>query len=104
MRIQRSEHGTKIWLSANDTYNWAHKPGAAWPCSDLSGRRVFAEFAKNGDLVDLSIDGGRGDQDCSSNELDAIMADHLGSAHPEPTSWPGCDPALANVVDPYGRL
>lgn len=83
MRIQRHEHSTKLWLSANDTYNWAHKAGAAWPCSQLSNRRLFVEFDQRGDLVDLAIDGGRGDQDCDSNELDAIVADHLGSSHPE---------------------
>jgi hypothetical protein len=84
MRVQRHASATKLWLSANDTYNWANRDGNAWPCSFLSGRRLFAEFASNGDLVDLSIDGGHGDQDCPSNELDAIVADYLGSAHPLP--------------------
>lgn len=84
MRKQQDQHGSKLWLSASDTYSWAHKPGAAWPCSFLSGRRLFAEFDSRGDLVDLSIDGGRGDQDCPSHELDAIVADYLGDEHPVP--------------------
>jgi hypothetical protein len=84
MRKQQSEHGTKLWLSANDTYAWAHKPGAAWPCSQLSGRRLFAEFDRRGDLVDMSIDGGRGEQDCDSNEFNAIVTDYLGDANPVP--------------------
>ena len=68
--------GNKIWLSANDTYNWAHKPGASWPCSQLSGHRVFAEFADNGDLVDYTVDGRIKDVD--ANELNAILADFRG--------------------------
>ena len=77
MTLQSSENGVKLWLSANDTYDWAHKSGATWPCSFLSDRRLFAEFDRHGDLVDLSIDGGRGDQDCPSGELNAIVADHV---------------------------
>ena len=67
--------GNTIWLSARDTYDWANKPGASWPCSFLSNRRVVAVFEDNGDLVDLAIDGGRGDQDCPADEFNAIMAD-----------------------------
>ena len=71
------QKGGSIWLSKNDTYNWAHRDGANWPCSFLSGRRVFVEFdGQNGDLVDLLIDNGSGDQDCPSDELDAILNDH----------------------------
>jgi hypothetical protein len=65
-----------IWLSANDTYDWANRPGARWPGSFLAGRRLVATFEDNGDLVDLLIDGGQGDQDCPSDEFDAIIADH----------------------------
>ena len=57
MRKQVTESGVKLWASASDTYAWAHKTGASWPCSTLSGRRFFAEFAVNGDLVDLTVDG-----------------------------------------------
>jgi hypothetical protein len=76
MRKQQFGSTIKIWLSANDTYRWAHKAGAAWPCSTLSGRRVFAELDR-GDLVDLAIDGKR-DVDCDGNELNAILADLSG--------------------------
>jgi hypothetical protein len=82
MKIQKNEYGTKLWLSAQNTFDWAHRVGSSWPCSKLSGKPVFVEFAKNGDLVDLSINGGRGDQECSESELDAIAEDFLGSSHP----------------------
>ncbi len=76
------ENGTvKVWLSARDTRQWARKPSAAWPCSFLSGRRIRAEFALVNDtvydLIDVAIDGGRGDQDCPSDEFNALMDDYL---------------------------
>ena len=75
MRIEDNPQGLKVSLSARDTWDWATRPGKVWPCSFLSDRRVFAEFGCMGDLVDLSIDGGKGDQDCPSDELNAIMDD-----------------------------
>lgn len=77
MRIKQSEHGTKLWLSASDTYAWANRAGARWPGSQLADRRLFAEFDSHGDLVDLSLDGGRGEQDCDGNEFNACVGDHL---------------------------
>ena len=77
MKIKRDGDNVKLWLSARDTYNWARRPGDAWPCSFLSGRRLFAEFDGQGDLIDLSIDGGRGDQDCPADEFTAMTDDFL---------------------------
>ncbi len=58
MRSKMQEDGsTNLWLSADDTWNWAHKPGAAWPCSTLAGNRVFVAFESNGDLVDFTVNG-----------------------------------------------
>ena len=75
MKLQRTDQGVKLWLSANDTYNWAHKAGASWPCSFLSDKRLFVEYDSNGDLVDLAVNGKNADFD--SNELSAIVADHV---------------------------
>jgi hypothetical protein len=82
MKTQINPRSVKLWLSSADTYRWAHKSGASWPCSQVSGRRLFAEFDSNG-LLDLSIDGGRGDQDCDGNELSTICADHLRAKLPK---------------------
>ena len=69
---------TKLWLSPDDTYNWAHDASArCWPCSFLAGKPLFAEFDQNGDLIDMAIDYGRGDQDCPSDEFNAITSDFL---------------------------
>ena len=80
MRIKRENGTVKIWASANDTYDWAHRPGESWPCSQLSGHRLFADF-QNGDLVDMTIDGKTKDVD--SAEFNAFIEDKLGSVNPE---------------------
>jgi hypothetical protein len=82
MRLIRGTNGYTLWLSANDTNAWASKPGAAWPCSDLSGRRVVVTVDSNG-LCGLVIDGKHDyDYDCDSDsaELCAIVSDHLPKA------------------------
>lgn len=83
MRVNITDSAVKLWLSENDTYNWAHKPGAAWPCSQLSGSRLFAEFDSNG-LCDLTVDGKSGD--CDVTEFNAMTSDYLAqrlpSGHP----------------------
>ena len=83
MRINATDSGVKLWLSANDTYRWAHRSNASWPCSELSDRRLFVEFDQGG-LVDLAINGRLGD--CPADELNAIVSDHLRgklpSGHP----------------------
>ena len=65
MRKKVTPTGVTLWLSADDTYNWAagKNKGRAWwggagswPCSTLSGRRLRAEFDSNG-LLDLTVDG-----------------------------------------------
>lgn len=67
--------GYTLWLSARNTYDWATRPGAAWPCSELSNLPLRISVDRNG-LWDLSIDRGR-IQDCSGHELQAIVSDHL---------------------------
>ena len=79
MRIQRTD-GLKLWLSANDTFKWAHRAGNSWPCSFLSDKRVFVEYDSNGDLIDIAINGKI--VDCDSNELNAIIKDHLPANEP----------------------
>lgn len=76
MRITKDGVTTKLWLSAKNTYNWAHKAKALWPCSYLSGKRLFAEFDKQGDLIDVTING-NSDTDCPSDEFNAITTDFL---------------------------
>ncbi|MFH2076400.1 MAG: hypothetical protein ABIJ57_13825 [Pseudomonadota bacterium] len=75
MRVQSSEWGTKIKASENDTYDWAHRSGCSWPCSELSGKRVFVELDSKGDLVDLVINGKMGD--VAAHELNAFIEDAL---------------------------
>jgi len=81
MRKQSYERTVKLWASATDTYAWAHRTGEGWPCSTLSGRRFFAEF-QDGNLVDFSLNGGRGPQDCDAHELNAFVEDAFGTSRP----------------------
>lgn len=81
MRILIHESSVKLWLSARDTYEWAHRSGSSWPCSQLSDHRLFVEFDRNG-LVDLSVD--NGNSGCSdANELNAITSDFLAQKLPK---------------------
>ena len=80
MRLLDHGTGIEIWISARETRDWAHKIGAAWPCSTLEGHRIFAAFDSNG-LLDMAIDGRDGFNDdvdgIDGNEFSAIMADHI---------------------------
>lgn len=110
MRFKQNEYGSILWLSADDTYQWASgetprgfkcEHQGSWPCSQLRGKRVRVEFEKNGDLVDLAVNGKMADVDV--NELDAIVADAVGSAHPEVNAPQVSEdlsqaPALANIL------
>lgn len=89
MRKINSPHFTKVWISARETYDWAHgfpvrgftRSGLRWPCSTLSGRRIFAEFDALGNLIELSVDGKSFDAD--AQEFDALIESAIGDAHPK---------------------
>lgn len=83
MRITKTpDGGLKVWLSANDTYQWATRPGASWPCSALESKVVFAEFDGKGDLVDHNLVE-KGLEDCSGDEFNACLTDHIASKYPD---------------------
>jgi len=72
MRIQEHWGNTTIYLSERDTFDWAHKDGAAWPCSECSGHKLRIELER-GDLIGFAIDGKDGDMNAA--ELSAIIND-----------------------------
>lgn len=74
MRSQIHKTGFKLWLSVNDTADWANRPGNKWPCSQLSDKRLFVEYDDCG-LIDITINGKIGD--CNSVEFKAIVSDHI---------------------------
>ena len=79
-RLQDNGDSVCLWASASDTYDWAHEIGAAWPCSELAGRRFFAAFDTNG-LVDLTVDGKDG-VGIPCDEFNAITSDLLAERLP----------------------
>lgn len=84
MRLQDSGNAVTLWVSARDTYDWAHRIGAAWPCSTLSGKRFVATFDTNG-LLDLTVNGRYPSEslDIDGNELSAICSDLLRDRIPK---------------------
>lgn len=92
MRLTVNDRTVKIWLSADDTYNWAHWV-TEWPCSECSGHRLFAEFDR-GDLVDFALDGSS-DENMADHELRAIVADYLKT---RPKTFPKTHPDYASLV------
>jgi hypothetical protein len=77
MKIERHGDVVKLWLSADDTYQWANGRAVTWPCSRLAGKKLFAEFC-DGDLVDYSVDGKCGCcTDIPADEFNAITSDFL---------------------------
>ena len=92
---QTSPTSYTLWLSARDTYNWATRPNAIWPCSTLRDHRVMVQVDSNG-LCDLTIDGRMPDDPDlgAGGELEAIVSDHLPASlrHLWPT-WEAMVPA-----------
>ncbi len=76
MRILDNGNSVVLWASARDTDEWATRPGAAWPCSTLRGKRFVAAFDSNG-LYDLSVNGRDASDDIDGHEFSAICADLL---------------------------
>jgi hypothetical protein len=79
VRVITTKTGVSLRMDREDTYAWAHREGAAWSCSRLSGKRFRADFDRNG-LCDLWVgDGyaGKANGDIPADEFNAIVADHL---------------------------
>ena len=74
MRIRGDKTGYVMNLSARETYDWAHTPGASWPCSELAGHAVRVEIDSNG-LCDLAVRGAAGFD--GGDELAACVGDFL---------------------------
>lgn len=80
MRVQITPNTVKLWASARDTYKWANRDGARWPCSQLENRRFFAEFDANG-LLNFTLDG-RDGAPADANEFNACTSDLLRARLP----------------------
>ena len=74
MKIEKQGTTVKLWLTAEDTYEWAY---GRWPRSFLAGKTLFAEF-RNGDLIDYAVNGKTGgDIDLPADEFTAITDDFI---------------------------
>ena len=77
MRLMWTLDRFELNLNADDTYDWANRPGAAWPCSALAGHSLDVYFDTNG-LLDYSVNGEDGSSyDIGADEFNALVADSV---------------------------
>lgn len=74
MKIKKTENGTKIWLSSNDSWRWANRSNSRWPCSTLADKRIFVELASNNDIIDIKVNG-RDAKNIDAHELRCCLND-----------------------------
>lgn len=60
---------------------WANRPGERWPCSEVAGNSVFAAFDTKGNLVECAVNNGRGAQEISLDEFNALMDDVINKGY-----------------------
>lgn len=91
MRLKDNGTAITVWISADETRAWARGNGAGqgcWPCSELEGRRLRADFDSSG-LLDYTIDGLDGLEQrrrglwVPADEWNAVIADHLRTRLPQ---------------------
>jgi hypothetical protein len=85
-RITFDQNGVVLHVSARETTEWAGR----WPCSQLRGHSLRAQFDARGDLVDYAVDG-RDRFDVLHDEFNALTSDmirrRLPADHP---AYYGC--------------
>lgn len=83
--VQIREHGVTIEASHGQLYDWAHRPGHAWPCSYLEEvDSVRAGFDANGLVGYLQQpDPGESGYHVPSDEFNAWSSDVLRDVLPE---------------------
>ena len=81
MRTSITPDQITLWLSKRDTYYWAHRADASWPCSTIAGKSLVAVFDQNG-LVDITING-RATGEVDGTEFNVITSDFLRAKVPE---------------------
>lgn len=96
-------HAASVAVSAasGQVYAWAHRPGAAWPCSTLAHFDSLCSWFDSNGLVDLQAYDAEADNYDTTNvdgsELSAYCADVLAAAN-LPASHPCYDVAVAQFL------
>ncbi len=80
MRIEYGDDFVFLFAEKCDTWNWAHRPDSCWPCSELAGHWIQAQWDKNG-LTELIVSGQQ--LDVSVDEFNAFTSDMLKDSLPE---------------------
>jgi len=74
LKIKKIGNTTKVWLSSSDTWRWANRTNAKWPCSTLADKRVYVELDKNKDIVEIKVNG-RPKREVDGHELRCCLND-----------------------------
>ncbi len=85
--VSITPNGVRIDANQSQLYDWAHRPGASWPCSTLDDlESISAAFDANG-LVDLEqdppYDYETGAGEIMGDELNAWSSDVLRDVLPK---------------------
>jgi hypothetical protein len=76
--VSSDAESTEVYSTHIMLWDWAHRPGSSWPCSELARcAEVTARFDPKGDLVDLVVGVLDDEKEISSNELNAWTSDVL---------------------------
>jgi hypothetical protein len=81
MKLTVYSHAIDITIEKEETAAWSSRPGHAWPASSISGKKVYAEFDRNG-LSMIEINGkelscGSTINDPDVHEFNSLIADVL---------------------------
>tara|TARA_R110002020_G_C15831987_1_gene734290 strand:+ start:153 stop:431 length:279 start_codon:yes stop_codon:yes gene_type:complete len=76
MELNINADSFSIVITKEETSLWA----TSWPCSILAGKRVMADYDTDG-LLDLEVESSL--EEIPSDELNAIVADHMKEHLPE---------------------
>lgn len=76
MKLVVKDNSFRLWLTADETYNWANKPNGVWPCSTISEHDLYVEYDEHG-LLDYYFDNQNRGYQFDDNEFSAIITDHV---------------------------
>lgn len=76
MKIKKEGNIKRVWISSSETWRWANRINAKWPCSTLADKRIYMELDKHDNIVDIKING-RYSSKIDGHELRSCINDLL---------------------------
>lgn len=88
MTVEIHTHSAELRMDADETWQWAHRDGSAWPDSKLAGKSVRVAWDRNG-IVDVDVAdsikalSGQSVDTMDYRELNAMCADCMAGTLPK---------------------